>query len=689
MNLSEISAKNSPPGSLVEAAASHLTGDAEQRLTAISVLSESADPDHPLAAETIARWEAVDRRKSPFIWKTVLHLAALGMLIAAVVSQRHEILFAADLNNVSFFDLPEPMLPKGLSPKEKLLLGDPSLEYYEDHKNGEALYFSEPDNPAYFTDYALKYNSDFNVLPPGFLETAARIDPQNSFYLYLAAGQMDYDAIELGPRPGPRTKPRIVNGIRLQPPSVEREYMINDQAVYEKSLELIEKASGLRGFRSYAKSMTRERMRCFRNTDTTLNRVFAMVIIYGQTSSAISLCKVSDTLSARAQELSNNGDKEGFVELVTMRRHFIEGMLGNPDVSLINELVNLIVVANTAEYFYYAAKRLGLTDLEKEFGEQHKTMRKMADRRRLRSVYDHDWVTEKSSLISGLTFPMIMHQVDSPPPIAPADIAPLRYADHALAMRMGLSAVALSLLVFALPVYLFRFVFPASLRKTAARLVQLLRPVDWILAVSLGVILPLVSILLLNRFTALGGREWALNHFLFLFPSVHLVATLLWVSLAPAAIIRWRLLSRARALGLSGLPAITAVPALVGAAVLAIAAYPVVMKFGLGTPILIGLAAPVAFWLSVVFGNALHGLIGRAQHRISLAATSMAILPCLSFAIIAVLVVLPVYKASEIHWLAQDTLYSINPDAPDLGQYEFRIAAQKRKEIREALSMEN
>lgn len=686
---SENPVQDSAPNPLVEAALSHLSGDAEQRLTVRSVLLETADPDHPQAAETIARWESVDQGKYPFAWKTAIFVVALAGLISALVLQQHEIQAVMDFNDISFFDPPEPMLPKDLSEKEKLLLGDFSLEYYEDHKNGEALYLSEPDNPAYFTEYALKYSSSFDVLPPGFLETAARIDPQNSFYLYLAAGMMDYDAIDLQPSSGSSPKPRIVNGIRLSLPPVEREYKINDQAVYEESLELIKKASELSGFRSFGKSMMRERMRCFRHSDTTLDRMHALILVYWQTSGVISLRRVSDTLSARAQELSKNGDKNGFLEMVKMREHFIEGMLSNPDVYLVTELINMVVVAGTAEYFHYAAKRLGLNDLEKKFGDQHQALREMADRRKLRPAGDYDWMTERSSYLTGFTLPMMMSQADSPPLITAADLAPQRYADHALAMRMGLSATALSLLIFALPIYLFRFVFPASLRKTADRLTQLLRPMDWILAFSLGVILPLSGIILLNRFTELGGREWALSHFLFLFPGVHLVAILLWISLAPAAIIRWCLLRRVSALGLSGLPAITAAPALMGVTVLTIAAYPAVMKYGLDTPVLIGLTAPVAFWLSVVFGNGLHGLIGRAQHRISLAATSMAILPCLSFAIITVLAVLPLYKASEIHWLAQDTLYSIDPDAPDLGQYEFRVATQKRKEIREALGMEN
>ncbi|MEP2776967.1 MAG: hypothetical protein ABJQ29_12290 [Luteolibacter sp.] len=209
------------------------------------------------------------------------------------------------------------------------------------------------------------------------------------------------------------------------------------------------------------------------------------------------------------------------------------------------------------------------------------------------------------------------------------------------------------------------------------------------MTILFGVLFPIAAILLLNRFTILGGREWAISHFLFLFPGVHLVAILLWVSLAPAAIIRWRLLRRIRALGIPGIPGVTAVPALLGVTVLAIAAYPGVMKFGLEMKVLIALAAPLVFWIAVIFGNALHGIIGKSQHRISLAATTMALLPSYAIAIIAILAILPAYKASELHWLEQDTLVSIDPSAPDFGQYEFRVAAQMRGQICELLGMEN
>ena len=56
--------------------------------------------------------------------------------------------------------------------------------------------------------------------------------------------------------------------------------------------------------------------------------------------------------------------------------------------------------------------------------------------------------------------------------------------------------------------------------------------------------------------------------------------------------------------------------------------------------------------------------------------------------IIALCLTLPIFIASERHWLAQDTLFRTAPDAPDLGAYEFKIAAEKRREINAILGFE-
>jgi hypothetical protein len=205
----------------------------------------------------------------------------------------------------------------------------------------------------------------------------------------------------------------------------------------------------------------------------------------------------------------------------------------------------------------------------------------------------------------------------------------------------------------------------------------------------LGVIFPLLFILALQYLTPLGGREWASNHFLNLFPGVHLIAILLLILLTPAVFIRWRLSRRIAPLGIPCRPGKFSILALLGIIGLSITAYPIVLEFGTGTFVLKALAAAPAFWLVVVFWNAIRAIIRKATERISLAATSMALLPSYAVAVILISLLLPVFKASEEHWLSKDRLHNLDPELSDFGSYEFRLAAQKRKETREILGLEN
>ena len=61
-------------------------------------------------------------------------------------------------------------------------------------------------------------------------------------------------------------------------------------------------------------------------------------------------------------------------------------------------------------------------------------------------------------------------------------------------------------------------------------------------------------------------------------------------------------------------------------------------------------------------------------------AVAVAVLPAYPLAIIILCLLTPIYSAGEKHWIAKETLLRVDPEAPDLGAYEFKVAAQKRKE---------
>ena len=173
---------------LIEAVTEPLADNAERRMAAQHLLSGTFDTAHPAIAGTTARIEATGRRKFP-VWRKALPwvLAAIALAVT-VFSHVPMIRIGATLFDYNLFDPWEkPALPPGLTKEQRLLLGDPDEDEFDQKRR---LHAHAPENPAYFAEYAQGYLSETESLPPDFLETAARIAPDNAFFPYIAAGQI-------------------------------------------------------------------------------------------------------------------------------------------------------------------------------------------------------------------------------------------------------------------------------------------------------------------------------------------------------------------------------------------------------------------------------------------------------------------------------------------------------------------
>jgi hypothetical protein len=277
---------------------------------------------------------------------------------------------------------------------------------------------------------------------------------------------------------------------------------------------------------------------------------------------------------------------------------------------------------------------------------------------------------------------MVARQAMSPPPIGDEELKPMRMAEHELLGAVGILAVALLIPLAALAVFLFRFAAPPMIRLPSQRMAGVLNRVDWIWVSGLGVVLPILLFLIVSRFTPLGGREYGTSHFLFLFPGVQLVALLLGLLVAPALVVRWRVLKRLSPLGLGDrFTGPAAFAALLLILVWSLVAFPVLARFGMNQWVLIALAAPPALCLFLVFSNAMRAVLSKPSARFAQTTTALAVLPAYAVAIVILCALIPIYSAGEKRWLAKETLLRVDPEAADLGAYEYRVAAQKRKEI--------
>lgn len=672
---------------LIESVTEPLAENAERRLAAQAFLAEKFDAAHPGVADATARLEAAGRRKFPGLPKSLLWALAVLALAAVIYSNAGTFRFAHSVYNFDLFEPWEkPPLPAGLTEEQRLLLGDPELDGSEQKRR---LHLLAPENPAYYAEYAQAHVSKVRALPPDFLETAARIAPNNAFFPYFAAGQIGKESYLKKRRSGPSPPPRVVDGVRLGHLPREMEFDITDPAAFGEALALVEKAAAMSDFETHVNSLTTLRVGMF-SPENLAEFTTAMVYGYGTTSGMIQLRHIADLMCAAAELHSKDGRKEEFLALAGQREAFIAHLGRNPDKNLIGELVHSVIAIATAKNFEAAADRLGLTEMAERYRDQSEAFQEDKDFRDISRKKESDpFPVDKASSLHRLSLPMLERQVSAPIPISDKDYGPMRRAEHELVGGLGLLAAALLIPLAALAVFLLRFVSTPMIRLPAKRMVGVLGVADWAWVGGLGVFLPILFFLAVTRLTPLGGRDYGASYFLFLFPGVQLVALLLALLAAPAVVVRWRLGKRLAPFGFGDrftVPVALAVLAVLG--VWSLAALPFVEGLGMDEFALAALAAPPALCLALLFANALRSILGKPAARLAQCVTAMAALPAYPVAIIALCALTPIHHASEKRWLARETLLRIDPAAPDLGAYEFKVAAQKRKEINSITGVE-
>ncbi|MFM2197478.1 MAG: hypothetical protein RLZZ505_910 [Verrucomicrobiota bacterium] len=669
---------------LIEKVTEPLADNAERRMAAHAFLGEKFDAAHPGVAEATARIEAAGRRKFPKLRKAlpwVLAALAVGVVIASHASI---LSFVHSLYNTGLFEpWTKPALPAGLTEEQRLLLGDPKVADLEQKRR---LHLHAPENPAYFAEYAQGFVSERSALPPDFLETATRIAPDNAYFLYFAAGRIGKESFTKKKLSGSSPPQRMVDGVRLRPLPREAEFDITDPAAFEEAMALIAKAAALPGFETYTNPMIAARVRLL-PADTMAEFTRALMYAYGGSSGMIQLRYVADLLCARSEQLSKSGSKEELIALAEQREALIAHLGRNPDIPLIGELVHSVIAIATAKNFEAAADRLGLTEMAETYRKQGEAFQTERDMRDIRVEKEKDpFPEEKASSLHRLALPMINRQVNTPPPVTEADFEPMRRAEHELVGGLGILALALSLPLAALVVFLFRFTATPMIRVPAKRMVGVLCMADWAWVIGFGVVLPILCFLLVTRFTPLGGREYGVMFFQAAFPGVQFAALLLALLIVPAIVVRWRLGKILAPFGFGDrftVPLALAVMAMI--ALWSLAALPVVEHLTkaklLNHFTFAALAAPPVLCLCLLFANALRSILGKPAARLAQCATGIAVLPAYPIAILFLCALTPIYSAGEKRWLAKETLLRIDPDAPDLGAYEFKVAAQKRKEI--------
>lgn len=668
---------------LIEAVTKPLANNAEQRLAANALLGESFVADDPAVAETLARLERADGKRFPRLWRVCLHAcAAVAILLLAIPAVKLRQGWLASGLSGSFGGEALSLLPENLTPSQRLLVGDPALPA---RRQKELLHLSAPDRADFYTEYAGAYASDFKKLPDGYLETTARIDPDNAFHLYNAAARNGGDSIEKV-EPAKKRPTRYSGGKRIRELPDEAVWKINDEAEFNDALELIAKAAALPLYDTYETSLMVARLPLFPQ-DRIIPRIRAIAFAAGQTTQVISLRKAVDLISAKAYFLSLAGDKEGFLRLHADTEAFLAHLAHSPESSLVGELVYAVCASGTANAFHFGAERLGLPELAGEMQRRRKAFIDDANMRARREDTMSDHFETRASSLAAMTAPIIGRQVADPPPFDPESFTPGRLSEYDLFSSVLLVLGVVKLALAALAVFILRTLLPHPMKVISKRFDLLLRPADWAWVAG-AVIVPIAFTLLITRYTLLGGRDFSIHHNEMLFPAVHHLLVILLLLTIPPLVIRWRIGKRLGAFGMAGaFRPFLLIPAVVGFIALLIA-HPVIQRLShwQGNLVILPLAVILAAWgISILIGFlSIH--FGKRELRIARAATLSALPTALSLSILLLAALVPIYRESAERWIARDELTRAVVNG--LSSFEAEVTRRKRIETNAILGIE-
>lgn len=688
---------------LIEAASRPLADNAELHLAAVGFLNGLKTTDDG-AEEAVSRWNALDAGKCRPVWWLVL--GAMLILISGVVFLRDSVEMlryfqwggAAAEEFAQQPPISEERISARLDERQKLLLfGDMNQEDKDERK--AALWRSEPENPAFFAEYACAYYSEHEKLPPDFLETAARIDPDNAWFTHLAAAVAGKKCVKRN-----EGKPTMVEGVAFfhEPPTWE----ILDQARMDQSLALLREARGQSQCESYSVEMLRKRQPLL--PQVNLLEVLDSIGCLSLTTvfSSIQTWPVGEVIAAKARALGEAGDVAGFRELSKDTEAFLRGTLGMEAGILVDDLVFFSVAKSIARSFAPAAEKLGFREEAQRWKKISAELEKRSKARLSRKFIVDGKPVEPRTITGTLcgNVESVFRMAENPPPLTDADLKPGRLIDHEILSRFFGYAIWLVLAISLGFASLYRFRVSAMVRRLAGRMTQLVRPVDWAWILGAGVLLPFVFVMAINRLTPLGGRDFGMLGTSLLLPAGHFLGLLVLWLIFPAVIIRWRLAKRAGCFGfsnpswLSGFVVATAVAFVPWIGWMGITGSPggfwrnwvgelfFDMEPG-GPPApafwwTFGLLAVPVLWLAASAWRAVFSRPARLLHR---AATSLLLMKAHAVAMLVILLAALGFKAAEQYWFERETLLRTDASTPGWTRYEYLEAVQMRKELREIL----
>jgi hypothetical protein len=696
---------------LIEAAVRPLAVNAELHLAAAGFLKTIRTGSAGGEGAMIRRWQGLDAAKKRPIWKLLLWGMVTMASLAVLVADFTDLAEVLGIRNSRPYDesdllertLAEKRLASRLDPEQRrLMFGDFSIADPVERK--EALWNSEPENPAYFVEYAVARSVGKAGLPDGFLETARRIDPDNAWFTYFAAADAASSCVTRKSQRSTRVGSRW---IPAGPPAWE----IGDEERLDRAIALLKDARAQTRCEHYNISMMRRRLPLLLQGSVPEKSDSTAYLTANTNQPAYSMKDLVDAIAAKGWQLGGKQDLEGFRELSADAGHFLRGIAGVEAGALVEELVISNHASRIAASLGPAAAQLGLAEDAARWRDIEERLRDWSYSRRSRE-FRVDGTEYQKGVKTGLLLGMgpedMSNFAEHPPELKDGDVRPLRLLDHETASRFCGYAGWAVLLVMAGILSLCRFGVPLMIRRLARRMESLLTAGDWAWVLGLGLVPPLLYVLAVNRLTPFGGRELGLLGSHMLLPFAQFFGLLMLWILVTTWVIRWRLGKRAAVFGMGKSNAwLAAVPLILVAAFILVVGWaattgsvPEIWKEELdwSSPDIPGRASEARLWIPFgllavsllwMIGAAGIAWLGKPASRLQSATIVQAMVPVCGAGMLLLAGLTPLFKGAERHWFREDRLMKFDPARPGWSGYEYEIALEMRKELRGILGYGN
>lgn len=668
-----------PAERFLTAATAPLGDNAELQVVARRELEEClVDGEAGALAEAAERLEATGTSAWP-LRSGLFILTAIVSIIVLGVSGRTAILYKeakkiADpfSSGSSSEERAEAYLSRDLTAAQRLLLlGDTSKSLPSDRM--KALWDSDPGNPAYFADYSIRFIRGHNRLPPDFLATAAKLDPDNAWFTITAAGVGAKGAVE---KKTLSTKARKAGALD--------EYTILDRARLDETLRLLAKAAAQTRFGSYQADLLEERIRLLPGRTDVASQLVPLSFVARLPSSPSGIVDLSRVVDAAASFAERDRDPDGFRKLAASWEPCLEMIVRDKPGSLIDQMVRDLLVSITSKRFDQTARSLGLEDEMQKWGSRRERLESIREERR--DLDSGDGIKLRASMLAGLTVPVLSSRTVRARKITDEQLTPGRIADHELFSRLAAAAVWMLLGSMLTAAVLYRFRGSVLVRRLSPGMAKLMLPADWTWILGAGVVLPFLFYLAIYRLTPLGARDWSIAASAFLVPSGQVAAMGFLMIVLPVLVARWRLGKRGAMLGWRKGRAWMGWTAVICGAI-SLPVFGLSFANGKGSEAVMMTAAAllgilVLTWL-VIGIRAVFSKRPALLRRVTL---SRVLVPAYALGMLLMAASMPLYHAAEKRWLAQDRLMEITPEAPALSRYEWEVAQAMRAELLEILN---